>query len=451
MKLKLRNKIITLIENIHFKIFGHSMGNTMKLFLGNLSWSFFGGIIASFLLLVVVIIAGRFMGPEYYGKYNLIVTYSSFLVIAIFLGMDNAGIRVISAGKTNAEKAKSISSFSVFIILNTIFISALLIVFRKLLLNHYSLDQTSFLLLLLFTAFFALKTMFDISIRGMKLFKLQSTGRIIEAVGVAIFFVIFFFTLKQQNYSYYIYSLVIGSGIVSIFYLLHLLPLLGNFDFQYLKKQFSYAKLFFINTALVTGLGSLDKIIIAKYLNVSKLGIYAAYYAASVSIISLLVKMFNNVLFPLAAGDRDKSFTKKLNKLIFFGFIPLLLLIMFLTFCIVKLYGNEYGIKLVYIVGFGILGTTNAISSVYNSIVISLSKTIYRKYVFYNNLLNIVNLLAYGIMIYLKIVSIELILIFIITNNIATIFLQRGLISTSIREYKKQIKLTSLADRVAAS
>jgi len=436
-----KQKLIKFIEWAHLKIFGHKIGPEMKNFIVNLSWSFFGGILASIILLVASILAGRIMGPTSYGSYNLVVTLSQILLIAIFLGMDNASVRAVSASKTDTEKKKNISSFSVFIVFNTIFICVILLLFRKQLLSHYSIEPALFWLLLLYSTSFVSKTTFDICVKGMKLFKLQSIGRIVEAVSVALFFVIFFFVLNQQNYTYYIYSIAIGAGAVSIFYFFYLRRFLSSFDLQFLKKQLNYARLFLANTVLATGLGSLDKIIIAKYLNLYELGVYMAYYAASVSIISLMVKMFNNVLFPSVSSNPDKSFTIKLNKLIYLGFIPLVLLIMVITVIVLRLYGHAYGLKLIYVVGFSILGGTNAVSSIYNSIVVSLSVPAYKKYIFYNNLFNIINLIAYGTMIYFRIVLIELILISVIANNIFTIMLQKRLISISIREHKKGIGL----------
>jgi hypothetical protein len=240
-------KIIVFIEKIHLLLFGHPISSEMKAFLGNLSWSFLGGGFASFILMVVAILGSRYMGPESYGKYILILTYSQFLVIAIFLGLDTASARAIASSKTHSDKAKNISSFLAFVVLNTVFISALVFSFRKILFDRFSLDPTLFWLLMLFTIFFIFKTMLDFSVKGMMLFKVQFVGWLLETAGVTSSFILFFFVLKQQTYNNYTYAIVIGSVLMSVYYLRTLLPFLGQFDWKYLKDQTNYAKLFLIN------------------------------------------------------------------------------------------------------------------------------------------------------------------------------------------------------------
>lgn len=435
----MKKKIIIILEKIHFKLFGHQMSETMKDFLGNLSWSFFGGGLAAFLLFIVTIIGGRLLGPSGYGKYNLILAYCQFLSMAVFLGLDIASVRAVSSSKTKLDKAKNISSFSVFVAASSLVVMGLLLIFRSFIISRLAIDSTLFWLFVLFGFFLIAKTAFDLSIRGLMLFKTQSIGRLLEAVGVVIFFAIFFFVFKYQDYNHFVYAFVIGSVIISLLYFKRLYSFLHNFDLEALKKQINYAKLFLVNIILGTLLGSADKIIVAKYLSVFELGIYAAYYAASVNIISQIIKMFNNVLFPFASGNEDKTFTEKLDKLVYFSSVPLLLLVIALTFFVLKLYGKGYGTNWHYIIVFSILGLTNAFSSVYNSIVIGLSKKLYKKYIVYNNLFNILNLLAYGAMIYFSKVSVELIVISVSVNNFATILLQKRLISSSVVDFKNGI------------
>jgi len=432
-----KKQLIKFIEWAHLKLFGHEISETMKDFLMNLSWSLFGGLLSAIVLFAVAILGGRFMGPLAYGKFSLILTYSQFLSMVVFLGLDIASVRATSGSKKDQEKAENISSFSWFIVCNAILVLTLLVIFRNFFYSHFSLDPALLWLLVLFMMMVAVKTALDLSIRGIMQFKVQSIGKLVEAGVIAILFAVFFFFFRQQNYHYYVYAQLIGGAVLCAMYVKFLYPYLRSFKFSVLKAQFSYAKLFLLNSVLGAALASLDKVMVAKYLSVFELGIYAAYYGASVNIITQIIKMFNNVLFPHAASNEDKSFTKKLNKLIYLIALPLLLLVMVLTFAVVKLYGKEYNIDWRYITAFSILGLTTAFSSVYNSIVLGLSKKFYKKYIFYNNLLNALNLVAYGALIYFNKVSVVLIVASLATNNLATIILQKRLIADSLVEYAK--------------
>ena len=77
------------------------MSGEMKNFLGNLSWSFFGGIIAAGIMLSVNIAAGRILGPVEYGKYGLVIALSSILLIPMLLGLDVALTHFIAQSNEN--------------------------------------------------------------------------------------------------------------------------------------------------------------------------------------------------------------------------------------------------------------------------------------------------------------------------------------------------------------
>jgi O-antigen/teichoic acid export membrane protein len=83
-----KKRFSEIAEMIHFRLFGHSIGDEMREFLHNLSWSFFGGIVAAAIMFATNVLAGRWLGPVEHGKYNLIVAISSFLVAFMILGLE---------------------------------------------------------------------------------------------------------------------------------------------------------------------------------------------------------------------------------------------------------------------------------------------------------------------------------------------------------------------------
>ena len=86
----LKQRLFQIAEIIHLRVFGHAMSDEMRKFLGNLSWSFFGGIIAAGIMFAVNILAGRWLGPEEYGKYHIVLALGQVFVIPMLMGMNTS-------------------------------------------------------------------------------------------------------------------------------------------------------------------------------------------------------------------------------------------------------------------------------------------------------------------------------------------------------------------------
>jgi O-antigen/teichoic acid export membrane protein len=91
---------------------------------------------------------------------------------------------------------------------------------------------------------------------------------------------------------------------------------------------------------------NIDKILINKYLSVAEVGIYRAYFVASINITVLLWAMFNTIFFPTISKYKDKSMVfNRINKLIPYLISLGVPLMFFCEFIILKLYGSQYPIN----------------------------------------------------------------------------------------------------------
>jgi O-antigen/teichoic acid export membrane protein len=269
-------------------------------------------------------------------------------------------------------------------------------------------------------------------IRGMHEFKVQFLGRFIESIGVIAAFIVTFIVLKQSLYSSYVITLVFGSLLIIIFYSSKIRSYFSAFDYKKLLEQLAYGKLFILATTLGTIFLSLDKVIINKYIGPFELGLYGAYYTASITLVAQMAQMFNNVFFPAIAKNLNRSIFNKIEKLVFISFVPLFVIITMLVFLVIKIYGSKYGVHMNYVLLFGLLGTIQIIQAIYNSVIINLSKAIYKKYLFQYNILNALTVAVYGILIIGKHISIQSIAIVLLGNYIILLFLQRKLIKENL-------------------
>ena len=111
---KTKKRLIKIAEVVHLKFFGHSMSDTMREFLGNLSWSFFGGVVAMGFLFLIDVMAGRILGPKEYGKYALMIAMANVFIIPMLFGL-NIGVNHYVAKVDNIKIRKRYIGSAIFI------------------------------------------------------------------------------------------------------------------------------------------------------------------------------------------------------------------------------------------------------------------------------------------------------------------------------------------------
>ena len=421
----MKKQIIILIEKIHFLIFRSKMSPEMRKFLGNLSWSISIGIIIVPLMMLVTTLAGRYMGPIEYGKYSLLIVINQFLLIFVFFGLDTVSVKNISKAETVRDKKKLISAILYFILTILLILSILTILAYPILfkyLNRYSLFA---IFVSYYTIILTIKLMFDWFIRGIGDFKRQAFGKILETLTVLIIFIFIFYFLHKNNFLDYIFVVTGGMIEMSFYYFLNLRKYFGNNDNKILKKQLGDAKIFFIGSIFATIYLIADRLVVARFLGIESLGIYSAYYFASFTLITQVTQFFNNVFFPTSARIKDKSFTKKIDRLFIIGLIPLTFILCAVIILMLLLFGKNYPINSVYVFVFAFYSAIYFFQAIYGTVVIDAPYTQYKKYLIFINSVNFLSISLYGLAIYLHILSIPFILIVLILNNIITIYIQR--------------------------
>lgn len=423
-----KQKLFRIAEVVHLRIFGHEMGGEMRRFLGNLSWSFFGGGIASVIMLFINIFAGRLIGPEGYGKYALIASVSQIVMLFTVFGLDVASVRIISKEASVENKSKYISSAFYFVLITIVSLILTYLFFDKFVFHYFSLESDLILFTVIFTCFFSLRSILDVSIRGLGLFKEQFIARTMESLTIFILFIIFFIYFKKINYQNYILILSGGAFVISFFYFRKLRIFFTKFDHPSLNRQLSYGKLIFIGSIFGSIFNSADKVVIAKYLSITQLGIYGAYFTVSTNLILQLVQVFANPFLPAAAKSASYAFIEKLNKVFYWGFVPCLFIISSMIFLLMKFFGSAYNHNIGYVFVFGLLATLQIVSSVNYIVISAISENLYKKYIIKITIINLFNFLIYFILIYLQLVTILTIVGTLILNSIVTIMLQKRMI-----------------------
>lgn len=352
-----KQKFFRFTEIVHLRIFGHEMGDEMRKFLGNLSWSFFGGIIAGVILLFTNIVAGRLLGPEEYGKYNLVLAISSFLVIFMTLGLDAAAPRFVALSAGNDERG----SLSRFILtrsaLSIIVVSLLVLLLFYFIQSEYLFDKKVFFSAVVFSLLLSFRNIADGILRGTGRFRLQTKNRLLESGAVlVIFFGIYVFS-QRHSFLEYVVAIGIGYLIFTIFSLLHtriesssiLVP-------KEKKKVIRYGAYAMIGAfASFLFIGS-DKIMVNYFLDEKSLGLYSAYFTIAIMPMMLLQSIVVNVFFPSVSTVANKPVIfKKINRLFFIGFIPMIIIVIASSSVLLMFFGEAYKRDASLVILFSIL------------------------------------------------------------------------------------------------
>ena len=375
----IKQKLISITEAIHLRVFGHKMSPTMSNFLGHLSWSFLGIFFNGLILFAVNVLAGRILGPEGYGKYNLVLVIMNILSIFILLGLDITSIKYISSSKEMEDKKQYLSNSFFIVLFSSFIIFVFFLIFSSQLSGLFHLDKNIFLLAAVFAIIISLRTLLDSFVKSFNFFKFQSVAKIIEGFIILLFFALFFFVFKFDNYQYYIFSLSIGYIVICIVYFMKIKGKIVVWNKEKIKDITKYSKTTIILTIIGIIMVSMDKIFVGKTLGVQQLGIYSAYLVSTSIFVGQIILVFDNVFFPTINQLDDKNaIIKKADKLFFLGLIPGTLIMFLFSFIIMLAFGEKYQLNVFYILAFSLAAFLQIMGSLYKSIVSSKQKSYMR-------------------------------------------------------------------------
>lgn len=428
-----KTKLFSWAEVIHFRIFGHAMSDVMRSFLANLSWSFFGGILASVLMLGVNIGMGRLFGPEEYGKYNFVLILSQFLLIFVYCGTDVSSVKFISNAKDPLAKRIFFSS-SFYFVLTMIILAWIIYYFTYPKIKFYfHVDIPYITLALILGSALALKGIVDGYLRAYLLFRFQALLRLIEAIIIFVSLYLVLQVVDVKEYRHYIYILSGGAFLFTLVTLFRLRVKFTIFQLNQLKEMLSYGGVVVAGTILGIAFNSLDKIMVAKYLGITQLGIYSAYFITATNLIAQITQVFNNVFFPVISQVTDTVYVKKIDALVKLLFIPGGIFLSLVLYGLVLVFGSAYEPNIFLAIGFGFLAVLQIIYTVNASIITALSKELLKQYYFWLYIISFLHVISYGVLISFSFVTISTLLFLFFINFTLVIFIQKKLIRSFIK------------------
>lgn len=402
------------------------------------------------------IVLSRVLGVEEYGQYTIFITYINVLLIIAVLGMDRNLIKEIAKVSNDKIKSRNLLSFSIKVsVALFFFISIFVYLFKK------GLDIPSnmvhlFLFMLLIKMLIAI---FDGFLQGVGLVvKVTFLNDLLNNFLKVLFFIILI-SLNMKGLHVALYSFI-GSEIITLLLRMKIVskligrPLNLKDDFS-LSEKSKFMK-YSITVALIAGIGLLlqnvDKIMIARLLDLSNVGIYKVTQNY-VSLISVFVAPFV-AFWPIISKlynenkiSEIENEMKKIVKIVIYLVIPMFFIFLFLGENLLLIFGEAYTTKqaqkVLIILAFAFL--VDAISGPIGSI---LTMTNYARYILINNIICLFLNIIFNF-IFIKIFGIVGVAIAtaisIISNNLISIIEVKLLLGIFSYDYKNLIQIISFS------
>ena len=371
--MKLGKLVTGLIGIFYRRVFSREMSAAEGDFVQSLSWVGAGTFVATALVAVFSILGGRLLGPAEYGRFTLIQSVAMFLCIPMTMGFN------VSMLKYNAEKAedtrqRTIISTAYIIIAGLTAVSvALMLLLARSLSGWFAATPELFRMSICFAFLYTVFTLAQTTLRSVNRMRAFAVSQPVHALILLIAFAVF--VLRDRlTFEAMVYSMLFTFAATSL--LIHFRYTRRYITFHVDKRwagtlsRFSAATITaLIAAALYTEIG---KIIVAHYLTVADVGIYGAYFTATMAVASTLWGIFNMVFFPTASKYRDKRpLLRRINRLVPFIIMLGIPLIMGSGYVILLLYGGDYPFNLSWLALFASAAVLSVIRGLYTALLTS--------------------------------------------------------------------------------
>lgn len=357
---------IKLITTAYEKISHEKMSKDVKEFFRDLLYIGLGTIVATIFSFTFNILAGRILGPSEYGGFTLVQSVAMFLYIPMLLGFSTAMVKYNAEKSDYDRQQRIISTTYILVFIFTIISVFIYYLFPSQISEIFSVSKEIFQLSVFFAVLFVFHVLTTSTLRSMHEMKKLSVLQPIHSAVLLVSFIALI-SLNFISFKSMVFSVYLAYGITGGIILIS--------TYKYLKFQFdkSWAKILakYSGFTILSGISftlytNIDKILINKYMLVGDVGLYNAYYYASINVIGMFSGIFLTVFFPTVSKCKDKiTILKRVNKFIPYLIIFGLLFVLFSEFFILKLYGDNYPLTFSLMLIFAITSVLVAWYGVY--------------------------------------------------------------------------------------
>lgn len=291
----------------HQRLVGTGIGERTRTFLRGLQWTLSAAVISRLFAGVATVFTARQLGPSEFGRASLVLATTFWIQIPLFLGMPSALMRFIPVAKPSEREAWVSTGLSLLAL------SGALTLGLGLGLTNFGagllgVSRIQFQLGLLWCSGFFFYTTSTFLSAARERFRVRATLEVVFAVLFsAQIFVLWFF--KTLDAPLYITAMAVAYGLVGVAGLLTQRPTRFVFNgFTHRARAFLVFGLI-ASTGAIGGalLQSIGRLIANRYLDISQVGMLAAYQAGSLQIVLYFMGAGLHVFLPVAARTEDRA------------------------------------------------------------------------------------------------------------------------------------------------
>lgn len=366
--LGLPDRVENLIRSSYERVFHEEMTGDVKDFLRKLSWVAVGTALATLFSFAFNVLAGRELGANGYGQLALIQAIAMFLHIPMVIGLAIGMVKYASERDDEDRQARIISTTYILtafltitsIILYFVFSSPLLDVFDRIF-DPGDIEITHELLYLsvILAALFVVHELAKNTLRGLDKMRVYA---LFEPVftGVTLLAFLIFWASGLLSVKAVVYSLYFACGMTTVIILVFFVRryLRPKLDRAWTKPLLRYGLFTMLGGLSFVIYTNVDRILIGIYMTDDDVGIYKAYFQASINVVGIMITAFVAVFFPAASrhGDQQVLFAR-INKIVPLLFVVVIPFVLLMELVILTLYGEDYPIDTPLMVLFAVTST----------------------------------------------------------------------------------------------
>jgi len=346
-------------------LFGEEPSEAARHFLKNCFYIFWSSGLALIFSFLFNTLAGRFLGPTIYGQFALIQSVAMLLYLPMVLGFSTAMVKYNAESDDLERRSEIISTTYLIILFLIIFFSLIFIILAKLMAGIFFIPVGQFILAVVFAGLFVFYSLTTDTLRGLHLIKQYALLQPLYGfLLLSVFLLLFLFLSPSFHLLLFpLYSAYILCGIGALFFT-NRVHLRFKLSLSWAKRLARYALLALLGGVAFVLSSNFDKILLNRYLSLTDVGVYKAYYFASINIAIIAFSSLNIIFFPTASRHLNKiALWKKINRLTPYFFIGGGFIFFALQWFILKLFGRQYPIH----VGLMILFTLASLVVLVNS------------------------------------------------------------------------------------
>lgn len=335
-------RIIDLIAaKLYWRLFHEEAPLKFYELVHNFAYTFTGLSGATLITMGFNILAVRALGPEEFGKVNLVVSLGELMAIPMLWGLATAVLRHLGA---EPQKQKPIMGTSFWIVTLLVILFSTIFNFSARGISSVSKIPTIFLTFAIVyagtTTFFYL---FQSYFQGLLKFKLLSRLCVLSAIIFAVSISFSIFYLKNTTWGTLLWANLARFFIIIIAGLAIFRSALTAYENKTAKQLSHYGSYQMLSVlAGFFSLGTIDNIMINYFLGPVAVGLYAAYYLAFNVVVSKILMGVTQVFLPTAAGLDASLLYAKIKRLFWKTGWSIALVIFFLIWALFRLYGPMY-------------------------------------------------------------------------------------------------------------